>query len=342
MKQSLTGRSDFITGLPNQFICKKNVSSQVYFIFFFGVIAMLAGCNKKFPVDPGPGHNLPLTIDFTSPNLFPEGLAYDPIRYRFYVSSTSFGQVGTVSPEGSYSPFITDTILKGTTGLKVDNALQRLWVCNVENGIGVYSLANGKRIFYTDLTKVLPNAPAFINDEVLDPEGNAYITNSFFPVIYKVTREGKASVFFQDNAFTTAPGDFGFNGIQYDAKGFLLVAFADQLVKIPLHNPASYSFVKLDAPIIADGLLLSKDGSQLISVNDTGGTPDDKVVSFISNDEWKTGSLSTSYSTGAVFPTSVTSDGKRVFVVYSFLNNGDAGQNTFTIQEVPLQKGSSF
>ncbi len=105
-----------------------------------------------------------------------------------------------------------------------------------------------------------------------------------------------------------------------------------------MRNPAGYSIVQLNAPVNPDGLLLSKDGKQLVAVDFT------KVLSFISNDGWKSGSLSTSFNTGDVFPTSLTSDGKRVYVVYSYLDKWFAGQeqNTFTIQEVPLKKPTQF
>jgi sugar lactone lactonase YvrE len=194
------------------------------------------------------------------------------------------------------------------------------------------------------LEALLPGEPIFINDVALDPQGNAYVTNSFSPVIYKVDPKGKATVFFQDTAFALPAGEFGFNGVQYDERGFLLVAFANQLVKIPVNNTTNYSTVRLNAPISPDGLLLSKDGKQLVVVSNTGGTPEDKVLSFISNNQWQSGSLSTSYSTGAVFPTTATSDGKRVYVLYSYLNRllENKEQNTFTIQEVRLNKKSQF
>jgi hypothetical protein len=236
----------------------------------------------------------------------------------------------------------------GTTGLKVDKARQRLLVCNATfdgaNGIAAYDLSTGDRIFYTDLRAVLGNAPIFINDVTLDPQGNAYVTNSFSPAIYKVNLEGEASLFLQDDAFDLPAGSFGFNGIQYDERGFLLVAFSDKLVKISVQNPKNYSFVQLNAPVSGDGLLLSRDGRQLVLVNNTGGTEEDKVLSFISNDGWQSGSLSTSFSTGAVFPTTATSDGKHVFVLYAYLHKflSNQEQNVFTIQEVPLEKKSLF
>jgi hypothetical protein len=62
---------------------------------------------------------------------------------------------------------------------------------------------------------LLPYKPIFINDAALDRQGNTYVSNSFSPVIYKVDREGNASVFFQDAGFNLPSGEFGFNGIQY-------------------------------------------------------------------------------------------------------------------------------
>ncbi len=318
-------------------------------LFFPALALLLTGCKKDLPVDFDlKGHKAPVHINFTEPDLFPEGLAYDPHHNRFYVSSVTRGGVGIVQLDGNYNPFITDEILTSTSGLKVDKARHRLLVCNGPfdgpNGIGAYNLNTGARIFYTDLTGLLPGKPIFVNDVAVDPQGNAYVTNSFSPVIYKVDRNGNASIFFQNDAFALDPGEFGFNGIQYDARGFLLVAFSNQIVKIPVSNQAGYSIVQLDATISPDGLLLSKDGKQLVVVSNTGGTPDDKVLSFISNDTWMNGSLSTSLRTGAVFPTTATSDGKQVYVLYSHINKLIKGesQNTFTIQEVPLKKESSF
>jgi hypothetical protein len=111
------------------------------------------------------------------------------------------------------------------------------------------------------------------------------------------------------------------------------------VVKIPVHQPADYSIVQLDAALNRpDGLLLSKDGKQLAVVNNAGGSADGKVLTFISQDEWQSGSLSTSFNTGAVFPTTLTGHGRSVYVLYAYLHRSGTGQDTFTIQEVPLKK----
>ncbi|MBD0349612.1 MAG: hypothetical protein ICV65_00510 [Flavisolibacter sp.] len=318
---------------------------KLNYLLLAAFLLPLAGCWKDlpFPLDPKEP-KAPSQINFTEPNLFPEGVVYDPFNKRFYVSSTTRGDIGIVTGQGTYTPFITDEALTSTTGLEVDKARKRLLVCNSPGQLGAYDINTGTRIFFANLAALLPGAPIFVNDAALDNEGNAYVTNSLSPVIYKVDRNGNASVFFQNAAFALPPGSFGFNGIEYDNRGFLLVNFTarNQVIKIPVSNTAGYSIVQLDAALDRpDGLLLSKDGKQLIVVNNAGGG-EGKVLSFISNDKWESGHLNSSFTTGAVFPTSATSDGKNVYVLYAYLHRRTVGQATYTIQQVPLKDARPF
>lgn len=304
------------------------------------VSTFMAGCKKYMPVEHLP--QAPAQIVFTSHNLFPEGLAFDPLHNLFLVSSAAQGTVGMVPFNGTWKLAVTDGALTMTTGLKVDKKRKLLWVCDVLSGVGVFDLISGKKIFFANLTSVIPGEPLFLNDVVIDQDGNAYVTNSAYPVIYKVDKYGNSSVFFQDNSFATNPGEFGFNGIQLDAEnGFLLVAHTsgNQILKIPITDKSNYKVVSLNTNLsYPDGLLLSRDGKQLVVVSD------DRVLSFISNDQWQSGSQSTSFVTGPVFASSLTSDGKRVFVIYSHLDMFLSGQDQedFTIREVVLQMPGNF
>lgn len=111
-------------------------------LFFFPALALLlTACHKDFLFDFIPKHHeAPVQTNFTEPNLFPEGLAYDPFHDWFYVSSASQGDIGIVTFNGTYKAFINDEKLTGTTGLKVDKSHKRLWVCKLENGMGAYDL----------------------------------------------------------------------------------------------------------------------------------------------------------------------------------------------------------
>lgn len=255
------------------------------------VVAIFTACDKE-SVESVENVSAEIgQINFTQPDLFPEGVVYDKFNNRFYVSSLTNGDIGIVDSAGNYSVFISDTSLIATNGLEIDEARKLLYVTNNTGSVGVYNLDDGSRVRLINLVKLLPNAPDFINDVALDAQGNAYVTNSASPVIYKITAAGKASIYFQDDAFATGPNQFGFNGIEYGnhAGGYLLVAYstANQVVKKPCTDKSAFSTLTLDAALNGpDGLLLSKDGKQLIVVNNAGGA-EGNVLSFTTDNEWE-------------------------------------------------------
>lgn len=319
-------------------------------LLYLAIAVFMTACTKSTPTEeatiatpaeaarskgkPSPFND----IQFTQTDLFPEGVVYDKFNDRFYVSSTTRGDIGIVDRAGNYTPFITDPALIGTTGLEIDEARKRLYVANSTDGsVGIYDINTGQRIAFVDLKSLLPGAPVFINDIALDPQGNAYVTNSRTPVIYKISTDGVASIFYYDPAFATT--GFGFNGIEYGNQqgGFLLVAYsaANQVVKFPVDAPSSYSIVSLDETLAGpDGLLLSKNGKELVVVNNAGGG-NGRVILFTSDNKWSTGTAITSYETGPVFPTTATTDGKQVYVLYAYLNRRGVGQSEYTIKAIP-------
>jgi sugar lactone lactonase YvrE len=315
------------------------------YVFVIATALLSSSCSKEISPEENAYRSADLlkrttissTINFTETNLFPEGVVYDPFNNRFYVSSVVRGDIGIVASDGTYTPFITDPVLSSTTGLEIDKARKRLYVSNAPNGVGAYDINSGERIFYADLTGIIPGAPVFINDIALDPQGNLYVTNSFYPVIYKISPDGEASVFFYDPALALPAGQFGFNGIEYSNNGYLLVAYsaANSILKIPVREPGDYTTVQLDEALNGpDGLLLSNNGKTLTVVNNAGGGPG-SVMTFTSKNQFESASSTNTYHTGAVFPTTATTDGKNVYVLYAYLQKLATGQSEFTIQQIP-------
>ncbi|GAB3826732.1 gluconolaconase [Pontibacter rugosus] len=308
--------------------------------------------------------DVPEVITFNRQGLYPEGVSHDALYERFFVSSASTGTVGTVDYKGNYMPFITDERLISSIGLEVDENRKRVLIASSDPGntpnstpatagqtaaLGIYHLATGAPIHYVNLGALRPGIPHFANDIAIDKHGNAYVTDSFSPIIYKVDVHGNATVFYENEAFATPQGAFGFNGIAYHPAGFLLVAYSinNEIYKIPLSNPGAISKVALDAPLEGpDGLLLSKNGEQLVVVNNAGGQPSGRVLSFRSANKWQTASLAERFDTGPVFPTTATSYGDQVFVLYAHLNKLFGGapqqQEEFTIRKVPFSKNELF
>ncbi|GAB3528330.1 SMP-30/gluconolactonase/LRE family protein [Pontibacter brevis] len=307
---------------------------------------------------------VPEVITFHEAGLYPEGVGHDAVNRRFVVSSVSTGTVGTVRYDGTYSPFITDNRLISSIGLRVDESRKRVLVAGADPGgtpnsspgtagqtavLGIYDLETGTPLHFVDLAALRPGMPHFANDITLDHQGNAYVTDSFSPIIYKVDVGGNASVFYENNDFATQPGAFGFNGIAFHPAGYLLVAYSveNAIYRIPLHNTAAISEVQLNAPLESpDGLLLSQNGKQLVVVNNAGGEATGRVLSFESNDRWASGTLTDSFVAGPVFPTTATGYGDDVYVLYAHLHKLLGGvqppQEEYTIRRMPFSENETF
>ncbi len=328
--------------------------------------SLLSACNyleKYFPPNPpaNPPAALTSRIDFNQPALYPEGVDYSPKTGKFYVSSLRFGTVGSVLPDGTYQPLVSDESLISAIGLRVDDTRNRLLVAVSDPGVnrertgsatqgktarlGLFNLNNGSRIKVVDLGALKPDAGHFANDIAVDPAGNAYVTDSFSPIIYKVDTQGNASILLEAPAYATQSGQFGFNGIAYHPDGYLIVAFArdNKLLKVSLSRPSAITEIKLDAALQApDGLLVTDQGKRLIVVNNAGGSEAGRVLSFQSSDNFASAQVMGTFATGPVFPTTATDTGKGVYVLHAYLNRLFAGAeppiSTFTIQRVDFSK----
>lgn len=239
-------------------------------------------------------------VTFESPRQYPEGIAYSLVLNRFVVTSITQGKVGTVDKAGKYADLFTDPQLISAIGIKEFNG--KLYVCNGDQGVSskstaqsklktaglfVYNMATNQVERRTDLAALLPNAQHFANDVALDPQGVAYVTDSFSPVVYRVGADGQASVLVRDTLLAAKPGQFGLNGIVYHPNNYLIVAKAGtgQLFKVNLGSSNAITEV-LGVPALvgADGMTLI--GNELYIVNGQN-----KVTHVRSSDNWTTGAM---------------------------------------------------
>ncbi|WP_052733024.1 hypothetical protein [Hymenobacter terrenus] len=351
-------------------------NSQRVLIAATGLLA--TACNTTEPVEPaatpdteissdlrGFRSRVPDRVDFVSQGLYPEGVAYDQYRNTFLVSSAAKGQVGTVSATGTYHPFAQDSALISSFGVRLDRLRRRVLVAAGDIGVSprstpqttgkqallaIYDQASGRRQALVRLSDLRPNLPHVANDVTTDFAGNAYVTDSFSGLIYKVTPAGHASVFVENAALAPTPNGvgFGLNGIVYHPDGYLIVAkFDDQkLLKISLRQPNTITEINLNgATIFPDGLLLSRDGRRLIVVNNgAGGSRGaSSIAAFETQNNWTSARQVNSFATdatGPVAPTTVTVVGDDVYVLYSFLGQLLAGTQppvaTFSLQKLPF------
>lgn len=284
---------------------------------------------------------LPNTITFHSPMQYPEGIEWDASQNRFLVTSIRKGEVGAVTDDGSYSTFATDPRMICSVGIQLDPARDRMLVCNSDGGAGeksskettgkvaalaAFRLSTGELISYTDLAPLVDGGH-FCNDIAIAPDGTAYITDSFSPVIYKVDTNYKASVLIKNDAFTGAA--FNLNGIVIK-DNFLLVdkMNSGQLFKIPLDNPEAFSEVKISENLEgADGLLWAPDGSLIVvgSNNAHVGIAASKnalnaIVRLKSDDNWQSATIAGKADTGDVFASTATLRDGQIYATHAMLH----------------------
>lgn len=294
---------------------------------------LLTGCSSM---------QAPDVINFKKTALYPEGIKWDAGHNRFIVTSIRQGIVGAVKDDGSYEVIASDPRMVSAVGVYADAKRDRLLVCNADPGASIHSskattgklaglavfrLSTGSLIRYIDLAKGIGGAH-FCNDLALAEDGSAYITDSFNTIIYKVTPDYQSSVFLSDSRF--GGNGFNLNGIVVQDNYLLVNKFNDgTLFKVPLDNPKAFTQVKIDQTFTgADGLVLMKDGSLVIVVNDSvhrGGRPfgaagiNDRTVRLTSTDNWASAKLVESNSLGEVGATTGARRGDEIYAIYSML-----------------------
>ena len=298
------------------------------------LLGLLPGCSNDDDDDvavpteqPGPAR-----ISVPQAGLSPEGVQYDAGNKRFLVSSRTRGTISTVRDDSAYAVLTTDPRLISTIGLHLDAGRQRLLVAVADNGanaalttaatlrklaaLAIVNPATGAVLSYVDLGALRPGLNHFANDIAVDAQGNAYITDSLSPIIYKVDLQGVATVFLEDPRLSGGTG-FGLNGLVFHPDGYLLVAKANDgaLFKVPVSNPTSFTTVTSAQSLTgADGLVML-DPQTLLVVSGSQRT----VFRLNSTDGWATTRSTGSFATGATSPTTIARRGPTdAYVLYPY------------------------
>ncbi len=276
-------------------------------------------------------------VTFSNADLFPEGVVYDAPRSRFLVSSLRKGVIGAVSDDGKYEVFIDDERLVSAIGLHIDRERNRLIVCVSDPGVSVrtkpdaqkklagvavYNLSDGKLLHFENLAANDPDGFHFANDAVTTADGTIYVTNSFSPVIYRITPDYKSSEFIRDERF--GGEGFGLNGIELAGDALIVAKYNEGvLFRIPLADPSAYTEVAIDRKFPgADGLLKVDDSTLALISNRGAGQPEyDRAFTLTSADGWKSARVvGEVQKPGMEFPTTADVRGGEVYVLNAKLN----------------------
>jgi sugar lactone lactonase YvrE len=315
---------------------------------------LLSACTSIDIPDAGPAVLDPETIAFTQANLYPEGVQYDAANARFFVSSQTTGRVGQVDDTGMYNTYVDNAQLVSTIGLKLDETRGRLLAAVSDPGYNTQrtSAATLRKLAklaifnrdkpqlspqFIDLGALRPALNHFANDIAVDALGNAYVTDSFAPIIYKVDTQGNATVFLENAQLSAPAGAFGLNGIVFHPDGYLLVAKSDEgaIIKVPIANPTSFTKLTTSQNLMgADGIRLQDNNTLQVACNSQA-----KVYRLSSADGWGSAVLYGTFTTPPQYPTTLTARGNTDgYVLYSNLNALQASQtppvSVFTIAQL--------
>ncbi|OAY35553.1 uncharacterized protein LOC110628897 [Manihot esculenta] len=325
--------------------------SLFIFFLFVGVVPSIAG---KYHV-----------IHFLSPNLYPEGLAYDPSAQHFIVGSLRNRSIHAVSDAGVVETLISDLSLPPNAsflGLAVDSVNNRLLATIHSfaplppyNALAAYDLRTRQRLFLSLLPDgdVTATDRAVANAVTVDFKGNAYVTNSLGNsegnFIWKVNAQGEASIFSRSPIFNHHPVDrnapysyCGLNGIAYVSKGYLLVVQSNtgKMFKVDVEDGTARTVLLNEDLDVADGIAIRRDGVVLVV------TPVKAKLWFLkSDDSWGEGVIYDKTDLDAErFPTSVTVGREdRAYVIYGRAIEGIMGNEErewFDIEEVKSERES--
>jgi Cu-Zn family superoxide dismutase len=236
-------------------------------------VLLTVGAGGPSAAPAGRDHPLSTRVYTLAPSTHgnPEGIAYDPRTSAFYVGTLD-GTIyrGTLGSE-VVTEFLPGSEFWQAAGLAVDRDL--LFVAGAFSGtMRVYNLDTRQLVAYFE-----GFGAGMLNDLIVTPRGDVYVTDSFVPVLWHVTAEQVAGGGGEPRAIPVGPeiewieGGFNLNGIvALQDERTLLVAQSDagKLFRIDLdpRDPGARRIteIALDEPVYADGLLL--DQGRLVAV----------------------------------------------------------------------------
>lgn len=286
----------------------------------------------------GTGGEPPLLDEYVlaDQELVPESGAFDPNSRSFFVGSATNGRITRIEADGTETIFFSPAAGESwrTLGMAVDAGARRLWVCAQEGTTGAvrsqriwtFDLSSGAQELDLDLANAAEGSTC--NDVAVDSAGQAYISDSANPRIYRASAgDEDVIVWADDPLLAPEAAGFGGNGIavtEDDASVILSKTLATtttpRLLRIDRTNPANIGGLTTtpDLSGLADGMSFL-DGDLYVAL-----VGDGVIARLTSGDDWETATVT---STMAVAGTSTVRPAEgRPYAIYSDITAAILGQ----------------
>lgn len=289
--------------------------------------------------------HFPDTVTLKGIALNPEGIEYDKRDKTFLLSSINAIPITKVDFNGTHTPFTSgEKFPMSTAGLQIDRKNNRLLAATF-NGLElmdnndstkgashlrVYNLKTGVLEQDIPLSSLAPKANVyFANDIAIDEKGNAYVSDWYANVIYKVNLKGEATLFWENTSGIAG----GPNGLDFHKDGYLLISLLKVndkglysnygLVKIPVDDSKSAKKVTISDPKFTgfDGMVINDKGN-VIGVTNNGKMPGgNSLIELSGEKDWSTAKVINSKSITPSTTVTITPEHKNYVINQDFTNN---------------------
>lgn len=281
------------------------------------------------------------TWTYTLPGdqVYPEGIVYQVPTENFFVSSTTDGTIfrGRIQEGGGRAEVFLEGEQNGRTsaiGLALDGK-GRLFVAGGETGrFFVYDTISGELIARFENNR----QETFVNDVTVSSFGEAYFTDSFSPVLYRLALTEGGFQFEEWLDLTDTPIEyqdgFNLNGIVVTEDGrYLLVTHSNtgQLFRIDTQSQQIQEIDLGEEEVPGDGMVL--DGRTLYAV------VEDEIVRIELSEDYTSGQVENRFSSPSFKrPTTIDNYDGRMLVVNSQFEARESGDPDlpFTVSDVPI------
>lgn len=271
---------------------------------------------------------------------YPEGIAYDTSSGTFLVGSAADG---TIFQGDSETSKIT-TFIKGsdgepfaTLGLKVDDRNQ-LWVAGGTSGqVRVYDIRAAKQ---TRTISTPGEGSPLLNDLVVTPSSDVYVTDSYRPTLFKISAENEMAEAWLNLTGTVFEYEDGVN-----ANGIVVTPNESYLLVVQMNTGRLYrvdiaskevSEVDLGGETLIGGDGLVLDGQTLYAVLQTGN----EIVSVDLSEDFSSGTVTSRIQDESLaYPATAAKADNRLLVVnaqFDRMQSEEGPSLPFTVSSIPL------